>query len=92
MYIVGVIKNNSTVILILTTEYTLKGIDMIDSEKVKKEMEAHQTRIDMCASEVRKHINDYGNDNCEYLIHRRLMEQYHRGAYNALLSISEKLS
>lgn len=59
---------------------------MADDNKMREEMKQHEVRMKNYADEVREYINKHSNDNCDYLIHRRLMEAYHRGAYNALLS------
>jgi len=44
----------------------------------------HKTQMDMYAENIRSHVKKYGSEPCDYLIHRQVMEAYHRGAWNAL--------
>ena len=41
--------------------------------------------------QTREYMQEYGNDNCEYLLHRRIMYNYHRAAVNALVELEKSL-
>jgi len=56
-------------------------------DDLKKDKEKHRLAMEKYAEQVREYIQENGNDNSEYLIYRRLMESYHRGAWNALNSV-----
>lgn len=62
---------------------------MID--KIKKPKEKHKKEMDSYGKQVNEHIEKYGNDNCDYLIHNRLMSNYHRGAVNAFIELERML-
>ncbi len=64
---------------------------MPDLRKIQEIKDAHDEKREMYAKNVRDHIDKYGSRECDYLIHRRLMEAYHRGAYNAILEIERSL-
>jgi hypothetical protein len=52
--------------------------------QVKAAKEKHRIKMEAYAVEVREYVGRHGNDQCDYLRHRILMESYHRGAWNAL--------
>lgn len=54
------------------------------SDKFERLKTKHRLQMEGYEEEVREYIDQHSNDNCDYLIHRRLMESYHRGAWNAL--------
>ena len=55
--------------------------------KIEKKKEYYKEQMESYNLEVRTYIETYGNDNSEYLIHRRLMSQYYRGCVNALIEL-----
>lgn len=52
-------------------------------EKHKKEMEKYD-------GEVRRLVSNGTPLECDYIIHRRIMSNYHRGAYNALVDLEKE--
>ena len=44
----------------------------------------HEKAMNMYAKNVKEHVDRYGDTPCDYLLHRQKMENYHRGAWNAL--------
>ena len=57
-------------------------------EKLKKE---HQDDMENYNSQINQFINEEGEKICDYLIHRQLMSNYHRGAVNALIGLERRL-
>lgn len=57
--------------------------------KIDKLKSEYQIALDKYSKIVREYVQEYGIDNSDYLIHRRLMEQYYRGKYNALCELEE---
>lgn len=51
--------------------------------------ESHKASMDSYNKQVNDHIDKYGNDGCESLLHRRIMSNYHRGALNALIEVKK---
>ena len=49
----------------------------------------HSKEMDVQAKEVREFIDDNGYLLCEYLLHRLRMQEYHRGALNALIELEK---
>jgi len=49
--------------------------------------EEHRLSMEKYDGNVRDYIAKYSNDNCDYLLHNRMMSNYHRGAWNALNSV-----
>lgn len=56
---------------------------------IEKAKNNYKNHLESYGKEIRQYIDKYGNDNSDYLIHRRLMESYHRGAFNALNELGE---
>ena len=67
---------------------------MTDKDKRRfDEAKAHHKKwMDSYSKEVNDYVNEYGNDNCDYLIHRRLMSNGHRMAWNALNDLYKKIN
>ena len=50
----------------------------------------HKEKMEGYAKEIREFIEEHGNNNCDYLNHRKLMESYHHGAWQALAEVEVK--
>jgi len=55
--------------------------------KIDELKEKHRKELKNYGDQVSEYVDKHGNDNCEYLLHRRMMEHYHRGAYNVLIEL-----
>lgn len=51
--------------------------------------EMHFKNMNMYAENILKHENKYGMKPCDYLTHQRLMESFHRGAWQAIKEVEE---
>ena len=47
----------------------------------------YQRELEYYSSQVCEYVEQYGDDGCDYLNHRRSMTSYYRGAYNALIEL-----
>jgi len=54
--------------------------------------EQHKKELDMCSKAIRDYIDQYGSKDCDYLMHRQMMVQYHKGAWNALNELERRLA
>ena len=59
--------------------------------EIDKLKQHHQNETDNYDKLVDSHISGYENDNCDYLIHQRIMSNYHRGAVNALIELEKRI-
>ena len=62
------------------------------ANQIKVSKDYHQTWIDLYSENVRDHVEEYGEAPCDYLTHRRLMANYHRGAWNALNELERNIN
>jgi len=57
--------------------------------KIAELKEKHHKELTSYGDQVKEYVDQYGNDNSDYLTHRRNMCHYHRGAYNALIEVEK---
>ena len=50
-----------------------------------------ETSLESYTNEITEYLENEGNDNSEYLIHRRLMQSYYRGLVHAYKKVQETL-
>ena len=56
----------------------------MNNQNLQKLKAKHKLEMENYSQQVREYVNEYSNDNCDYLTYRRDMSIYHRGAWNAL--------
>jgi len=46
----------------------------------------YREKLEYHSDIVRRYLDQYGNDGCDYLRHHISMKEYYRGAYNAIIA------
>jgi len=60
------------------------------NEELKTMQTAAESKIQDFSRQIREHIEEYGENPCDYLLHRREMLRYHQGEYNAITKLRAK--
>ena len=66
---------------------------MTVNEKINKAKESHREEMERFDEDTRKFVYENGSkfSTCDYILHRRSMNTYHRGAWNALYKLQQEI-
>jgi len=60
-------------------------------EIIRESKEKHEIEMTTYDQAMKDHIDSGGIYDCDYYLHRRIMSNYHRGAYNALNDLEREI-
>ena len=59
----------------------------MNEAKASELKKLYQRKVEEYSKQCKEHIEEYGPTPCDYLIHRREMLCYYKGAYNTLIQL-----
>ena len=59
----------------------------MNEAKARELKKLYQSKVGDYSTQVIEHVDKYGPTPCDYLIHRREMLCYYKGAYNTLIQL-----